>query len=239
MSNSCAGSSCTRTAFQGMKNGIPTYNVIPSGDISPISKLMESYLPNYPNSPNASHLNSVITTQLSGNYGNQGTSGRDNYNWDWRWDYDISAKNRVSTVGAMGHDVYATNFSNFYNDAPYTTGDLPVIVPKQYDVEDAYTITPHLTNQFKYGYTRFYMPIFAPSLAAPSHRARLALPIFPAGRPLKTFRTSVLELRTSHRGPRSGHPNGAPTPAVRRPRSPSPTTTLSWTTCSGSRATMS
>ena len=85
-----------------MKNGIPTYNVIPSGDISPISKLMESYLPNYPNSPNASHLNSVITTQLSGNYGNQGTSGRDNYNWDWRWDYDISAKNHVSTVGAMG-----------------------------------------------------------------------------------------------------------------------------------------
>jgi len=170
-----------------MKNGIPTYNVIPSGDISPISKLMESYLPNYPNSPNASHLNSVITTQLSGNYGNQGTSGRDNYNWDWRWDYDISAKNRVSTVGAMGHDVYATNFSNFYNDAPYTTGDLPVIVPKQYDVEDAYTITPHLTNQFKYGYTRFYMPIFAPIVGGSFTPGAFGITNLPGGQAAQDF----------------------------------------------------
>ncbi len=162
MTNSCTGAGCTRQPFQGMKNGLPTYNVIPSADISPISKMMESYMPNYPGSPNADHANSVVTTVINQNYGNIGTSGRDNYNWDWRWDYDISPKNRISTVGAMGHDQYATNFSNFYNDAPYTVGDLPLIVPKQYDVEDAYTVTPHLTNQLKYGYTRFYMPIFAP-----------------------------------------------------------------------------
>jgi hypothetical protein len=42
-------------------------------------------------------------------------------------------------------------------------GDYAIIVPKQYDVEDAYTITPHLTNQFKLGYTRFYMPIINPT----------------------------------------------------------------------------
>jgi hypothetical protein len=38
-----------------------------------------------------------------------------------------------------------------------------VIVPKQFDIQDAYTITPHLTNQFKIGYTRFYMPIINPT----------------------------------------------------------------------------
>ena len=187
MTNSCVGSVCTRQPFQGMKNGIPTYNVIPSGDISPISKMLQSYLPNYPGSPNAGHINSVNTTLLSGNYGNEGTSGRDNYNWDWRWDYDISPKNRVSTVGAMGHDQYATNFSNFYNDAPYTTGDLPLIVPKQFDVEDAYTITPHLTNQFKYGYTRFYMPIFAPIVGGSFAPGAFGITNLPGGQAAQDF----------------------------------------------------
>jgi len=187
MTNSCNGTGCTRLPFQGMKNGLPTYNVIPSSDISPISQKLESYLPNYPNSPNAGHANSVITTVLNQNYANQGTSGRDNYNWDWRWDYDISPKNRVSTVGAMGHDVYATNFSNFYNDAPYTVGDLPVIVPKQYDVEDAYTITPHLTNQFKYGYTRFYMPIFAPVTSSNFAPGAFGITNLPGGQAAQDF----------------------------------------------------
>jgi hypothetical protein len=187
MTNSCNASGCTRQPFQGIKNGLPTYNVIPSADFSPISKMLESYLPNYPGSPNAGHINSVNTTLLSGNYGNQGTSGRDNYNWDWRWDWDISSKNRVSTVGAMGHDVYATNFSNFYNDAPYTTGDLPVIVPKQFDVEDAYTITPHLTNQLKYGYTRFYMPIFAPIVGGSYAPGAFGITNLPGGQGAQDF----------------------------------------------------
>ncbi len=42
---SCAGSSCTRKAFTGMKNGLPTPNIIPSSEISPISQKMQSYLP--------------------------------------------------------------------------------------------------------------------------------------------------------------------------------------------------
>jgi hypothetical protein len=55
--------------------------------------------------------------------------------------------------------VYINNFGSPYLPPPYEYGDYAIIVPKQYDVEDAYTITPHLTNQFKWGYTRFYMPI--------------------------------------------------------------------------------
>jgi hypothetical protein len=187
MTNSCNGAGCTRQPFQGLKNGLPTYNVIPSADISPISKMMESYLPNYPSSPNAGHINSVNTALISANYGNEGTSGRDNYNWDWRWDYDISPKNRISTVGAIGHDQYATNFSNFYNDAPYTTGDLPLIVPKQFDVEDAYTITPHLTNQLKYGYTRFYMPIFAPIVGGSFAPGAFGITNLPGGQAAQDF----------------------------------------------------
>jgi hypothetical protein len=198
--NSCAAT-CTRTPFQGIKNGLPTFNVIPSSDFSPISVKLQSYLPNYPNSPNAAHNSTVNAAQLNQNYGNQGTSGRDNYNWDWRFDYDVSSRNRISTVGAMGHDVYATNFSNFYNDAPYTTGDLPLIVPKQFDVEDAYTITSHLTNQLKYGYTRFYMPIFAPVVGGAFAPAAFGITNLPGGQgaqdfPNVTFGTSNFSAGT-------------------------------------------
>jgi hypothetical protein len=41
----CGGSSCTRSQFDGMKNGVPTLNVIPTSEISPISKYMQSFLP--------------------------------------------------------------------------------------------------------------------------------------------------------------------------------------------------
>ena len=81
-------------------------------------------------------------------------------------------------------------------------------MPKQFDVEDAYTITPHLTNQFKWGYTRFYMPIFIapipPIVGSPSHTsAHLASPTCQVGRPLRTFRTSRLE----HLSPRTTAPS--------------------------------
>ena len=195
------GTGACRSPFMGMKNGIPTYNVIPVADFSPISQKLQSYLPNYPGSPNAAHANAIIPTVISGNYVNSGTSGRNNYNWDWRFDYDISPRNRISTVGAMGHDQYATNYSNFYQDTPYQTGDLPLIVPKVYDVEDAYTVTSHLTNQFKYGFTRFYMPIFAPNATAAYAPGAFGITNVPAGQggldfPNVTFGTSTFSNGT-------------------------------------------
>ena len=157
--NSCVGSVCTRQAFQGVKNGVPTNNVIPTGDISPITKAMESFWPNY-NNASAANYNSTV---LSNNYLSTGVGGRTDHLYDYRVDIDLSSKNRISAVGALGHVVYANNFGSPYLPPPYEVGDYAVIVPKQYDIQDAYTITPHLTNQFKWGYTRFYMPIINPT----------------------------------------------------------------------------
>jgi len=47
MTNSCTILGCTRAPFQGIKNGVPTNNVIPTADISPITQKMESFWPNY------------------------------------------------------------------------------------------------------------------------------------------------------------------------------------------------
>jgi hypothetical protein len=157
--NACTAAGCTRQAFQGMKNGVPTNNVIPSGDISPITKAMESFWPNY-NNASAANYN---PTTLANNYLSTGIGGRTNHLYDYRVDIDLSSKNRISAVGALGHVVYTNNFGSPYLPPPYEVGDYAVIVPKQYDIQDAYTITPHLTNQFKWGYTRFYMPIINPT----------------------------------------------------------------------------
>ena len=74
-----------------------------------------------------------------------------------------AAKDRISSVGAMGQFVYLNNFGSPYLPLPYAVGDYATIVPKQYNIEEVHTFSDHLTNQFKIGYTRFYMPITNPT----------------------------------------------------------------------------
>ena len=153
--NSCAGSVCTRQPLVGLKNGVPTNNVIPSGMISPIAKAMAAFMP-APSNPAA----------LTNNYLGGVPSGFDNHLTDWRVDYEINAKQRISTVGAMGAVHYLNNFqaggtaptAYGYLPLPYVAGTYANIFPKDYVVEHTYTIRPNLVNQLKYSYTRFIQP---------------------------------------------------------------------------------
>jgi|GEM_PF-214342 len=154
-SNSCVGTVCTRTPFQALKNGIPTYNVIPASYISPITQKMASFLPP-PSSPGA----------VTNNYLGGVPSGFDNNVEDYRVDFDLSAKQRLSTIGAMGAVHYLNNYSTGGTGAgaygflplPYTAGTIANIFPRVFDVEDTYTINDHLINQAKYSVTRFAQP---------------------------------------------------------------------------------
>jgi Carboxypeptidase regulatory-like domain len=146
--NNCVGSVCTRQPFQAVKNGIPTNNVIPSSFISPIAQNMQQFLP-APSDP----------TTVSNNYIGTRIAGNDNHLTDYRVDYDLSERHRISTVGAIGVNHFLNNYSAPFLPLPYTGGDLASVYPKQFDIEDAFTFSPHVVNQFKYGYTRFYMDI--------------------------------------------------------------------------------
>lgn len=159
LSDSCNGGVCTRTPFS--YNG--KNNVIPPGRISPIANKMQSFMPNYPNSPNASLSGNVNPDVINNNYLGTQINGRDSHLYDWRVDYDLSPKDRISSVGAMGQFVYLNNFGSPYLPLPYAVGDYATIVPKQYNIEEVHTLSPHMTNQFKIGYTRFYMPITNPT----------------------------------------------------------------------------
>lgn len=147
MSTSCTGTVCTRTPFQGNKNGIPTYNVIPSSDISPITQAMQKFLP-APTNPSS----------LTNNYLGYVPKGWDNYVVDVRIDYDLSSRNRISGVLAKGKQAYLNNFSAPLLPVPYVGGTYATILPQVYDVEDAFVINNNMTNQLKYGFARFSQP---------------------------------------------------------------------------------
>jgi hypothetical protein len=155
-SNNCVGAVCTRTPFHGVKNGVPTYNVIPASYVSPIAQGMQSFLP-APTNPNV----------IANNYLGGLPSGYDNHVVNYRVDFDLSAKQRLSTVGAMGTVAYLNNYATGgtgataygYLPAPYVGGDLADIFPKVFDIEDTYTLNDRMTNQLKYGFVRFYQNI--------------------------------------------------------------------------------
>ena len=147
--NSCSGSPlvCTRTAFSGLKGGVPTNNVIPANEISPIAQYMQSFLP------------APSNTNLVNNYLGTSPGGFDNHAIDWRVDYELSAKQRLSSVGLMGAVNYVNNYGTPLLPLPYTGGDLAHIFPKDYVVGHTYTISSNLVNQAKFSFTRFFQNI--------------------------------------------------------------------------------
>ena len=136
--------------------------MIPPGDLSPISKSMQQWLPSVTKDPN--YNGNTINNYLGGY-----PSGFDNHVVDWRVDYDVSSSHRISSIGTMGAVNYLNNYSAGgtagtpttygFLPQPYTGGDLAAIFPKNYIVEDAYTITPNVVNQLKFGFTRFFQNI--------------------------------------------------------------------------------
>jgi Carboxypeptidase regulatory-like domain/TonB dependent receptor len=146
--NACVGTVCTRQPLQAVKNGVLTNNVIPSGYLSPISLKMASFMP-APSNP----------AVLTNNYVGSLPRGWDNHLTDYRLDWDVSSRQRISTVGAIGKQTYLQNYSTNL-PLPYVTGTIAVIFPRFFDVEDSFTINSHLTNQLKYGFTRFPQPQF-------------------------------------------------------------------------------
>jgi len=186
-SNACVGTTCTRNAFQGVKNGLPTNNVIPTSYISPIAQQMESFLP----AP-------TYTNTITNNYLGTRVTGFDNHVIDYRVDYDLNAKNRLSAVGAIGAQNYFNNFATPYIPLPYEGGDLARVFPKQFVVEDTYTVNAHIVNQLKYGYTRFFQDIFdSTQNVTPWEAPTFGITNLPAGQAAQEFPGASFSTNTA------------------------------------------
>lgn len=149
----CAGSSCTRSQFMGSFNGVPTPNVIPASEISPIAKNMQSFLP-----PPA-------TSGIQNNYIGGSPSGYDNWLYSARVDYTISPKQTISAAVTGGNRQAYPWTSNSVSSVPSTILPLPYIgttyttvAGHWVDLSDTYTFTPDIVNQFKFGFSNFGGP---------------------------------------------------------------------------------
>ncbi len=150
--NACTSSGCTRQPFRGMKNGIPTLNVIPASRLSPITQYMQKFLPDPTNSG------------VVGNYLGGVPSGYDNWEFLSKVDYDLTPSQRLSVVLTLGSRknvpfTVGGTPAGVVLPLPYTAGGYATIKPTIIDLEHSIVIKPNLVNQFKFGFTRFSQPV--------------------------------------------------------------------------------
>ena len=154
------GGTLCRTQFD--YNGQP--NVIDPALLSPIALKMASFLP------------APTNDGISGNLLAGVPSGYDNHEFVARVDYDLTAKQRLSYVLALGvrRNVPFTvggTPAGVVLPLPYTAGGYAVIKPTIMDVEHSWAISDRIVNQFKFGFARFSQPIQSLTDGVPGYQA--------------------------------------------------------------------
>jgi hypothetical protein len=147
---SCAGAICTRTPF--------AQNIIPSNQISPISKSLASYLPNPTNWNIQNNYLASLPIQVN------------TYSFTGKIDANLSNRHRLFGFFANGH--YTTNFTGSLNQTgagvlpePYTQGRIVEEAVKMGQLHDTQTLTPSLLNQVSLSYNRIWIPLSNPTTA--------------------------------------------------------------------------
>jgi len=148
-------SSCSRTIFSAVKNGVPTADLIPASRISAASAYYNKFLLPYQPliNQNAFTNNLAFGTPI----------GLANWYSTGRIDYTQSARNTIGLIVAFGRQAATGlnsssglkppfNASQIYN--PVTTVDI---------VKDTFTINAHMVNQFAAGYGRYQSDSVTPN----------------------------------------------------------------------------
>ena len=147
-------------------------NIIPASEISSIAKQWAANLP------------PVSNGNLSNNYLSGRNTGNDNWEFTGRLDYTIDPRQTISLISTNGsksfppYDYGATSVLPY----PYTNGTLVTELTTTDIVKHTFTITPHVVNQFRYGYTRFWAPIQNATTGDPTFSAQaLGIGNLPSG----------------------------------------------------------
>jgi hypothetical protein len=147
------GTICTRLQFGPLDTANPSTaaNMIPTAAQSTVAKNLQAYIP-----PNTN-------TALTNNYLAGYKYGLTNWSTTHRLDYAVRNNNQVSLIVAQGRQ--ASSVPTSQTTAGRNVGPIPInfgqaFAPKTTVIilQDAYTITPHLVNQFNYGFSRYNGP---------------------------------------------------------------------------------
>ena len=183
----------TRTQFMGLKNGVPTANVIPTSRLSPVALKLESYLP--------APTNNLVNNNYIVNY----NTGLSNWSTANRIDYHLSDKQSMSGVIAYGRQSTTAPQSVVVSSGTATNGlPAPYISTQQFApktkvilFEHDYTFTPHVINQFKYGYGRYDGPGFNQDEGNGFGAAANGIKGLPAGQASDSFPTVTFSGNTN------------------------------------------
>lgn len=160
----------TEAACTTANAGVPcanqfSYNnvadVINPAEISPIAQAWAAKLP------------AVTSSSVSNNYLSGRQTGVDNWEFTGRLDYTINPKQQLAFVSTNGshvdfpYDYGATSVLPY----PYTNGTLVDELTTTDIVKHTYTFTPHVVNQLRYGYTRFWTTVGNKTLGDPTYSA--------------------------------------------------------------------
>ena len=143
-----------RNQFRGLLNGVPTFNVIPSTEISPISQYMAKALPAPTNL-------ATINNYLAGLPLEQ-----DDYREDVRLDYTISARQKLTIIGLGGLNGYNTipHYSNQIQlPYPYASGTFTSQKTSTGIITYTFNVSQTMVNTVNYGFTRGWGQSFSPT----------------------------------------------------------------------------
>jgi Carboxypeptidase regulatory-like domain len=147
----------TRLPFQGLVNGVPTYNVIPTSEISDISW----YLENGCHPVGCAAVKGSLPPPTSLSTFNNFLAGlplaNSDYSVDTRLDFTLNARNKLSLDGIGGNVGYGGEpFYTSQNQlpVPYSSGQFTNQKTASGIFTYTYIISQSMINTLKYGYTR-------------------------------------------------------------------------------------
>jgi hypothetical protein len=166
---------CTRSsifanpggAITGLKNGVPTPDVIPGSRISQTAAYINKYWIPYEQLANQNSYTNNL------NYGT--STGLANWYMTSRLDYDMSPSNQIALIVAFGRQASTGPNSTSGLGPPFNTSqayhpDTTIDILK-----DTYTINAHLVNQAAFGFGRYASVSVTPDDASQYNAASLGL----------------------------------------------------------------
>ena len=155
-------------------------DVIPSSQFSQIALKLQSYLP------------AGIGTSAQNNFNSANPTGLTNWSTTNRIDYAFTSKDTLTLVAAIGRQASSnptgqTTAGRNVGPIPYNYGQ--TFAPKTAVgiIEETHIFTPHVINQFKWGYARYDGPTFQPNQTPVYAASTQGITGLPAGQAAGAF----------------------------------------------------
>jgi hypothetical protein len=154
-------------------------DVIPASQFSAVALQLQSFLP------------TNIGSGVSGNYVSPNFTSLNNWSTTNRIDYNFTSKDTLTVLAAIGRQASAvpqgqTTANRNTGPVPYNYGQ--AFAPKTAVgvIEETHIFSPHVINQFKWGYARYNGPTFQPNYS-PTYAASNWINGLPAGQAAGAF----------------------------------------------------